>query len=161
MKYEIEVGGLKKLFDIEKREKNYAITVDGETTFVSTHDVGNAIHLLIDGKSFDVGAVDHKDHWEVGINGERHLINVIDPRKKSLRMASGEGDGLLISKMPGRVVEVCVESGQKVSKGDVVIIVEAMKMENPLKATKDGLVTEVFVSGGDLVEAKQKLLIIE
>ena len=55
-----------KLFDIEKREKNYAITVDGKTTFVSTHDVGNALHLLIDGKSFEVGAVDHKEHWKLG-----------------------------------------------------------------------------------------------
>ena len=161
MKYEIEVDGLKKLFDIEKREKNYAITVDGETTFVSTHDVGNALHLLIDGKSFEVGTVDHKEHWEVGIKGERHLINVVDPRKKSLRMASGDGDGLLVSKMPGRVVEVCVAVDQPISKGDVVIIVEAMKMENPLKATKDGLIKQIFVEDGDLVEAKQKLLLIE
>ena len=57
-------------------------------------------------------------------------------------------------------MSVCVAEGQTVSKGDVVIIVEAMKMENPLKAAKDGVVQQVFVSDGDLVEAKQKLILI-
>ena len=58
--------------------------------------------------------------------------------------------------MPGRIVEVCCTVGQSVEKGDVIIIVEAMKMENPLKAAKSGTISEIFVSDGDLVEAKQK-----
>ena len=100
MKYEIEVDGVHKIVEVEKREKQYAVTIDGETQVVSTNDLGMSIHLLLNNHSFDIGLVDHKDHWEVGVNGERHLVNVIDPRKKSLRMASGEGDGLLVTKMP-------------------------------------------------------------
>ena len=62
--------------------------------------------------------------------------------------------------MPGRIVEVCCEIGQTVEKGDVIIIVEAMKMENPLKVAS-GTISEIFVSDGDLVEAKQKLILID
>ena len=161
MKYEIEVDGVQKIVEVDKREKEYTVTIDGETQVVSTNDLGLSMHLLIDNHSYDIGVVDHKEHWEIGVNGERHLVNVIDPRKKSLRLASGEGEGLLVSKMPGRVVNVCVTEGQTVSKGDVIIIVEAMKMENPLKAAKDGVVQQIFVEDGALVEAKQKLILIE
>ena len=76
------------------------MTIDGETQVVSTNDLGMSIHLLLNNYSFDIGLVDHKDHWEVGVNGERHLVNVIDPRKKSLRMASGEGDGCWLVRCP-------------------------------------------------------------
>ena len=161
MKYEIEVNGINKVFDIEKKQKGYWISHDGQSFFVEKTELANSIHLLLDGKSYEIGLAKHPDYWEVGVEGERFLLNVVDPRKKSLRIASGEGEGLLVTKMPGRIVEVCCVVGQTVEKGDVIIIVEAMKMENPLKAAKSGVVSEIFVSDGDLVEAKQKLILIE
>ena len=63
--------------------------------------------------------------------------------------------------MPGRVISIRVAIGDVVQKGQVLATVEAMKMENPLKATRDGVISEVYVSGGDLVEAKAKLVLIE
>ena len=161
MTYEIEVNGINKVFDIEKKEKGYLINHDGESIFVEKTELANSIHLLLNGKSYELGLAKHPDYWEVGVEGERFLLNVVDPRKKSLRIASGEGEGLLVTKMPGRIVEVCCEVGQAVEKGDVIIIVEAMKMENPLKAAKSGTIAEIFVGNGDLVEAKQKLILIE
>jgi biotin carboxyl carrier protein len=161
MTYEIQVNGLNKVFDIERKEKGYLISHDGRDFFVEKTDLSNSIHMILDGKSYELGVAKHSDHWEIGVEGERFLLNVVDPRKKSLRIASGEGEGLLITKMPGRVVEVCCEVGQTVEKGDVIIIVEAMKMENPLKAAKAGTISEIFVGKGDLVEAKQKLILID
>ena len=165
MRYEIEQDGQSKIFDIEKREKGYwirAISASGEMKehMVETKQLGKVLNILIEGKSFDVGLVDHKDYVEVEVVGERHLINVYDPRKKSLTLMDGEGAGLIETQMPGRVTEVSVQEGERVEKGQVVIIVEAMKMENPLKATRTGVVSEIFVSGGELVEAKAKLLLI-
>ena len=161
MTYEIEVNGLHKVFDIEKKEKGYLINHEGQSFFVEKTDLANSIHLLLDGKSYELGLAKHPEYWEIGVEGERFLLNVVDPRKKSLRIASGEGEGLLVTKMPGRIVEVCCQVGQSVEKGDVIIIVEAMKMENPLKAAKSGTISEIFVTEGDLVEAKQKLILIE
>lgn len=166
MRYEIEQDGKSKIFDIEKREKGYWIrrTLEaGEMKehLIETKQLEKVLNLLMEGKSFDVGLVDHNDCVEVEVVGERHLINVYDPRKKSLKLIDGAGAGLIQTQMPGRVIEVCVKEGESVTKGQIVIIVEAMKMENPLKASKDGIVSEIFVSNGDLVEAKAKLITIE
>ncbi len=161
MTYEIEIGGINKIFDIEKKEKGYLITQSGQSIFVEKTELANSMHLLFEGKSFEVGVAKHSDYIEVGVQGERHMMTVMDPRKKSLQLTSSEGEGLLITKMPGRVVEVCCEVGQAVEKGEVIIIVEAMKMENPLKAAKAGVISEIYVGAGDLVEAKAKLILID
>ena len=55
--------------------------------------------------------------------------------------------------MPGLVVKLLVEEGQEVSQGDPVLIVEAMKMENEVKAGRDGVVGTIHVAAGDSVEA--------
>lgn len=166
MRYEIESDYGSKIFDIEKREKGYWIrstSENGETKehVIEATQLDKVLNILMDGKSFDVGMVDHKDYVEVEVVGERHLINVYDPRKKSLTMMDADGGGLIQTQMPGRVIEVCVQEGDVVSKGQIMVIVEAMKMENPLKATKDGVVSEIYVENGDLVEAKAKLLLID
>lgn len=164
MRYEIEKDGVSKIFDIERKEKGYSIRrIIGEEErefLIASQNLGKIMNLLVEGKSFDAGVIDHKEYLEVEVVGERHLINVFDPRKKSLILAGSEGAGLIQTQMPGRVIELCVELGQKISKGDIVVIVEAMKMENPLKATRDGIISDIYVQAGDLVEAKAKLVLI-
>ncbi len=63
--------------------------------------------------------------------------------------------------MPGLVVAVPVEEGQAVKKGDVLVILESMKMQNELKSPRDGTVSRVRVEAGDNVEQKETLLSIE
>ena len=60
--------------------------------------------------------------------------------------------------MPGRILSVLVEVGQEVSNGDVLVVMEAMKMENQMKASADGVVKNVLVQEGDLVDAKAVLV---
>ena len=69
-----------------------------------------------------------------------------------------DSDGSILSPMPGRVVKMEVEKGQKVAKGDVLIIVEAMKMENSLLAPFEGIVEEVIVCEGDQVKNNMELM---
>ncbi len=63
--------------------------------------------------------------------------------------------------MPGNIVEIMVKVGDTVSEGDEVIILEAMKMENPIFAPADGAVKEIKVKEKDAVEADQVLMILE
>jgi len=63
--------------------------------------------------------------------------------------------------MPGKVVRILVEAGAEIKTGDGVIIVEAMKMQNELKARKDGVVKEIRFSEGSTVNAGDVLVIIE
>ena len=72
--------------------------------------------------------------------------------------AEAGGDDAIASPMPGKVIQCNVKAGQQVNKGDVLIIVEAMKMENTIEAHRDAIVEEVFVKTGDMVENAQILI---
>ena len=70
----------------------------------------------------------------------------------------GSGNLTIKSPMPGRIVKVLVEVGQAVSAGDGVVIVEAMKMENELRADTNGIVDTIHVAADDRVEGNAKLV---
>jgi pyruvate carboxylase subunit B len=70
-------------------------------------------------------------------------------------------EGGVASNMQGMVLEVVVSRGAPVKKGDTLIILEAMKMENPIYAPRDGKVAEIFVNQGDVVQPGDVLLVIE
>ena len=63
--------------------------------------------------------------------------------------------------MPGKIVELRVQPGDRVAQGDTVLILEAMKMEHPMRATEDGVVAQVLVSAGEQVESGTLLLVVE
>jgi len=71
-----------------------------------------------------------------------------------------EADGAT-AQMPGKVLEVRVAVGERVSAGDTLVVLEAMKMEHPMRAAEDGIVVEVHVAPGDQVEAGMRLLLVE
>ena len=63
--------------------------------------------------------------------------------------------------MPGMVLQVMVENGQKIKKGDAIVVLEAMKMENILKSPADGIIRKIHVIMGDKVEKNQVMVILE
>lgn len=71
---------------------------------------------------------------------------------------TGEGTGSLITQMPGKAVKIPVKIGDKVKVGQTVIILEAMKMENEIKSQLDGVVKNIFIKEGDILEQGVKLL---
>lgn len=101
------------------------------------------------------------DRTEIYLRNQRVVASVYDTRKLALRMMDFAGGNEVVSPMTGRVVSVAVESGSTVEKGDVVVIVEAMKMENPMKAPRSGVVSEVCVNVGDVVDVNAVLITLE
>ena len=160
MKYEIVIDGQTNQVSIEKHDGGYKVSLnDQPIRFIDTvHLSPDSFSMLVDGRSFDVGYGQVTDGFEVEIFGERHIAEVIDPRKKSLKMAQGAGSNKVITRMPGRITEVNVEVGQEVQKGDTVVVIEAMKMENPLKSPINGFIETIEVQQGEIVQAKQVLL---
>jgi len=73
----------------------------------------------------------------------------------------GGGDGLIFSPMPGKVVKINVKPGDEVKKGEVLLIVEAMKMENNIIAPKDGKIEKVNVKAGKMVDGSKPVLVME
>ena len=116
------------------------------------------MNLLMDGRSVEAGAVPQGDGYLIDVDGVNHEVSVVDPRKAALRAGAADGAAAVRTQMPGRVVRVLVEAGAAVSKGQPLVVVEAMKMENELKAPRDGVVARLLVSAGDLVEGKATLI---
>jgi pyruvate carboxylase subunit B len=86
---------------------------------------------------------------------------VVDPRRKALRTAAGAGAGVVKTQMPGRIVRLLLAEGDTVAKGEPMLVVEAMKMENEIKAPRDGVIKRFAVAAGDIVEAKAVLVELE
>src|SRR5262249_55947890 len=91
-------------------------------------------------------------------------IKIIDPKRlRSAQNSGGHHHGVaeIVAQMPGKVVRVHVELGTPVEKGAGVIVVEAMKMQNEMKAPRAGLVVSVNVKPGDTVNAGDVLAVLE
>ena len=87
------------------------------------------------------------------------IIFKILPRFKSIGHETK--DGGLIAPMPGKVIDLKVEVGSKINKGDTLVVLEAMKMEHTVKAIEDGVIDELFVSQNDQVENGTLLMVIK
>jgi biotin carboxyl carrier protein len=97
------------------------------------------------------------NHWVHGAAGEVQLIELPRfPEREREEIAGG-----YLAPMPGRIVAVHVEPGQKVSAGEPLVIVEAMKMEHVITCAEDGIIKEVRVAADEQVEAGQVLLIVD
>jgi propionyl-CoA carboxylase alpha chain len=84
-----------------------------------------------------------------------------DLRPRFTLPGADDAAGGFVAKMPGKVIELRVQVGDRVSAGDTVLVLEAMKMEHPMHATEDGVVREVRVTEGEQVEAGTLLLVVE
>jgi biotin carboxyl carrier protein len=144
------------------------ITVDGEPYDVDFESVtGESVYsLLVNNKSFETHVYRDEEYIQVLMRGTVYNVSVEDEREKRLRDAAGltqdaAGGFVLKAPMPGLVVKVPVKPGDEIAKGDVLLILESMKMQNELKSPTDGTVTSVTVKEGDSVEQRQVMLEIE
>ena len=126
----------------------------------------NLLSLIIDGKSFevDVDAPDTSDLFEVVIKGDHFDVEMVEEKKKKLAMklsrgVSGRQD--LRSPMAGNVRQVMVQPGDRVAAGQVLLILEAMKMENEIKSPIDGIVGSVTARTGHGVASGDPLCVVE
>lgn len=160
MKYEITIEDTLRHVEVERtREGKFRVVVDGVVHLVDlSRPTPEAFQMLIDDASWEAGAVAAEGGWFVDLMGPSTEVQVVDPRRKALRLSAGTAGGTLTSQMPGRVVRCFVAAGEVVKKGQPVCVVEAMKMENELKAPIDGTVAEVYVSEGQTVETGARLL---
>ena len=164
MKYYTKVGDQE--FVIEIGQDNQ-ILVDGETFTVNFQQLPNSgvTSLLINNRSLEAVVEEQDDGWQVLIRGEQYPVLVTDERMQRLSKARGsfaapDGEVAVKSPMPGTIIDVPVSKGDLVSEGDKVVILESMKMENELRAPRDGLVTQVNVQPGTSVEKDQTLVVI-
>jgi biotin carboxyl carrier protein len=141
------------------------LSVDGIVYELDFERVGNqpVYSLVLGGQSFEAHVYTDDDQWQVLLRGDMYRAVVEDERERRLRTQFEgrpieQGEYLLKAPMPGLVIAIPVGEGQPVEKGDVLLILESMKMQNELKAPRAGKVSRLRVAPGDRVEQKQTLL---
>ena len=118
--------------------------------------------VLVDGRSYDAFVESARGALIVSIEGHRFEIEVRDPRRMSKHGAGAAGGGVqtLASPMPGKVVRLLVAVGDAVEAGQGVLVIEAMKMQNELKASHAGTVLTIAAKEGATVAAGEALATI-
>lgn len=163
MKLEIEIAGKFRIVDWRPNEA--AAIVDGVSIPVEARLLRpGVLSLLVEGRAWRVVLDDDLNEPSLHIGAARIPYRVDDPRSLKARRAHGAGaDGprTIKASMPGRVVRVLAQKGDTVESNQGVVVIEAMKMQNELKAPKAGKVAEVRVAPGDTVSAGDVLAVIE
>lgn len=166
MRYFTVVGDVEREFSFERRD-GALFAKCGDRSYqldFSTVGDGSTFSLLIDGRSLDV-LVDRADGGlSVEVQGERVLVRVEDERERAANAVSSvrpSGKRQVRSAMPGTVVEVLVAEGDQVDEGQTLVILEAMKMRNPISADGPGVVAGLRVSVNQTVAAGEMLMDLE
>jgi len=143
----------------------YAVTIGDETTEVEGHLVDGGVALRIGALSRDLRVDDRGDALLVRTPSGRARLELVDARTYALQAALGQGAGALkpelVSPMAGKVVLTPVSAGDEVTEGTTLVIVEAMKMENEIRAVADVRIKDVRVAPGDLVNPGDVLVVFD
>ena len=126
-------------------------------------------HVLHENKNFEAKIIAFSNSNKtatVEVNGEKFQVKIEDEydllvKKMGLSTTGGKKLKNIKAPMPGLVLDILIEPGQEISKGDQLLILEAMKMENVLKAMGDGVVKSIEVEKGNSVEKGQILIEME
>ncbi len=166
--YKAKVNG--KVFEIElSKQTPLKGTINGSDFDFDYSEIGLQRHLLYNNKSYTIELVS-VDRLEktcvVKVNNNEIIVSVedrFDLLLDKLGMDSGTTQKMndLLAPMPGLVLEIYVEVGDPIKKGDNLIVLEAMKMENIIKSSTDGVVKAIEVSCSEAVEKNQVLIQFE
>lgn len=146
--------------DLTPTGKSYRITMGDKTVEAEIiHVEDGKLDLLIDGERVTVYvSSDNAKRW-VTIHGRTHLLTKQSGSRKP--GATHDHSGELTAPMPGQVRAVNVSEGDAVTKGQTLIVLEAMKMEMKIQSPMDGVVSSLSVEAGQTVEREQLLIEIK
>jgi biotin carboxyl carrier protein len=166
VKYLVRVGDT----DIEVLLDGDVVEVDGKMTTAHVTElegtpvrlvtIGDEVHRVVARRGTTRG------RYSLWLDGYRYEVEALDERSRAIRELAGasappSGPAPLVAPMPGMIVRVAVQVGEVVQAGQSLIVMEAMKMENELRATAAGTVKAVRAQAGTAVEKGAILLELE
>ncbi len=165
MKLMITVDGQPRELEIQRQNGTYNFVFGADPAReASLNAVEPGVYsVLLNGRSYEVKIAPGPDGYLVDFAGRRSVVQVRDPRSLTQRSRGGAGEGrqTLCAPMPGKVVRVLVKEGDQVEAGAGLVVVEAMKMQNELKAPKAGRIVQLKAAVGATVKHGEMLAAIE
>ena len=120
--------------------------------------------ITVDGEEFEVEVSRKGESWEISIGDKIYNVEVDEGegrasrRSRATKSLGASGSGVISSAIPGKIVAIMTSEGDSVESGAVVIVLEAMKMQNEIKASIDGIVKSIMCKPGERVEANMPLM---
>jgi biotin carboxyl carrier protein len=167
MKYVVEINGVRKTVTVDHGDVAYdgdaperAELSDVEASPVRMVKLGSHVYRVVAERR------EGRARYALWVDGYRFEVEALDERTRTIRDTSAAnaapmGPAPVLAPMPGLIVRVNVSPGDQVEAGQGVIVMEAMKMENELRATSSGKVKSVEVSPGTAVEKGTLLVALE
>jgi biotin carboxyl carrier protein len=174
MRYEVTIG--EKVYQLEiERTQNpespencyttaWNVRLDGRQISPSFLRVGpNSLSLIIDGQSFEARVNRSAENLAVFLHGRSYECIIRDPRAFSRKRSSAHdsGEQKITASMPGKVVRVLAQAGEPIQAGQGILVIEAMKMQNEVRAPKSGMLKTIVAKQGANVNAGEVLATIE
>ena len=164
MKYYSRVG--QNEFEVEIIDGK--VMVDGEAVEVDLHQSGapELYSLLYNGRSFEMLIEADRFKYGITLRGERFEVQVEDERTRRLNVGRKmvslpEGELAIRAPIPGLVIKILIEVGQTVTDEQPLVLLEAMKMENEIRAVRGGVVKQISCITGQRVEQNAVLIVLE
>ncbi len=167
MKYHIHIGEQEIPLELYRDGETIRVNNGNREIPLDIHYIGDGfISVIIGGRQYDLYLSENSGNMVVHIGFNKFEVSVLDEREKMLsEFAKSHSSKTKLSElkapMPGLVVKILVKAGDEFKRGEGLIIIEAMKMENELKAVDDGRVKEIKVSSGDAVDKGTMLMKFE
>lgn len=167
MKYIAFTKGKEVNVEITRKGNLYCLTIGHKRFTVDAFQPRpQSLSMLIEGKSYEVGLEQNGDTFIVSLFDDTIELELVEARKYQaaavgIRPAGLSGPVKIQAPMPGKIVKVTVQEKGIVKEGDSLLIMEAMKMQNELKAPKAGTVSRINVREGEPVSMLQVLMILE
>ena len=175
MQYELAINGRLRKVSVNRAGTRFMVAVDGEEFVVDAARVDSyMLSLLIDGANGSAGAPVSQEvtvspdaatkQLAVRVGPMRVLVGLNSRRRwgqAGEAGAAGGGPQRVTAPMPGKIARILVKPGDAVQPRQPLIVVEAMKMENELRAVREGTVAEVHVKAGVSVDAGALLLVVQ
>jgi biotin carboxyl carrier protein len=166
MKYEVRISGKTRIVAIERNAEGWRAKLDGEAGVIAdvAETAPNTFSVLLAGQSREISVTSSADgKLNLQSGPFEFTAEVIDPRSWRGRRHGGveaEGRQQVVAPMPGKVIRVLVEAGERVEADQGLLVVEAMKMQNEIRSPKSGTVERVQVKEGQAVNAGEVLCIV-
>jgi biotin carboxyl carrier protein len=165
---EIHIGSRVADVTLVKKDGNQvSLLVDGKPYEVDIVMAENgSCSILHEGNSFNAEVIrgEGDKSYDVNMFYRSYRVDIVDTQAKYLRMKRGgeeEQDNKIVAPMPGKIVKIPVNIGDKLKAGDIAVVLEAMKMQSNFKVTSDCTVRDILVNEGDAVNANQELILLD
>ncbi len=179
--YEVNVAGRNYRVELQRAEGNpgetisgnpatrnegaWSVRLDGREFAVNFVRISeNVFSLILDGESLEIRFESAGDNQRLLIRGRTYDCLVTNPRSLKNRKRTGsatDGAQEIRSSMPGKVVRILAQAGDAIAAGQGILVIEAMKMQNEVRAPKAGVLTKITARQGVNVNAGEVLAVIE